>query len=100
MDELALIAVGADARGGLVPLLAHFGLVILVDVPRPLIKLVVAMGIGALLAKLAVAEIYPVLAKFGLIVDFKVGNVSHHFLTRTEVHLLLFTLGIEFHASL
>lgn len=92
VDELALVTVSTFSRGVNVPLLAHFGLVVLVEVALFDDQLHVAMSVGALSLELAAARLHEVLAQLRLVVDAKVFNILDHFLPRCEVHLFLLSL--------
>jgi hypothetical protein len=92
VDKLALLSVGTLARRRLMPLFAHFRLVILVRVLLPPVKLVIAMGVSAIFIELAIAELCKVFAKFGLVVESEVFDATEHFGTRSEVHLLFRSL--------
>lgn len=91
MDELALVAIRAQPRRLLVPLLAHFGLIVFVEAlwRRFHNKLSVAMSIGTVLIEFAGAALHEIAAQLSLVIELEVLNVSKHLLSRLEMHLLL-----------
>lgn len=92
MDELALVTISTFTRRINVPLLAHFSLIVLVEVALLDDQLNVAMSIGALSVELASARLHEVLAELSLVIDAEVLNILDHFLPRCEVHLFLLSL--------
>mmetsp|Transcript_14516 Transcript_14516/g.24779 ORF Transcript_14516/g.24779 Transcript_14516/m.24779 type:complete len:296 (-) Transcript_14516:212-1099(-) len=88
VNKLALFAVAALAGGGDVPLLAHFGLVVLVEAAGLAVELGVSVGVGTVLGELALARLHPVSAHLCFVVDPEVLYVPDHFGARGEIHLL------------
>lgn len=80
VNELALIAVGAESRCLLVPLLAHFCFVIFIETLRRCLydQFCIAMRIGALLIELARARFHKVAAQLCFVIDLEVFNVPKH----------------------
>ena len=91
MDELALFAVRAQSRRLLMPLLAHFGLVVFVEALRRRFhnELGVAVSVGAILIEFTGACFHEIAAQLRLVVELEVLNVSKHLLSRLKLHLLL-----------
>jgi hypothetical protein len=78
VDKLALVSVGALPWSLLVPLLAHFCLIVLVEALwRWLeVQLVVAVSVGAILVELARPAFHEVPAQLCLVIQLEVLNVS------------------------
>ena len=89
MYKLAFIAVSALARSGLMPLFAHFGLVVLIIHRWSQGKLMMAVSVAAFAFELAVAGFFPVAAELSLIVHAKIFNILEHLFPGRKVHLLL-----------
>lgn len=81
VDELTFLTISAVAWGCLVPLLAHFGLIILMWSDIPLVQFVETMCVSAVLIKLTVPELSPVLAHLRLVVDSEVLDIPEHLLS-------------------
>ena len=91
MDELALLAISAESRRLLMPLLAHLGLVVLVEAlwRRLHDELAVAVSVGAVFIEFASARIHEISAQLRLVIELEVLDVPQHLLSRLEMHLLL-----------
>lgn len=78
MYELALVSIGAFSGSRLMPLFAHFGLIVFVVHIGPDSEFMVPMRIAALAFKFAVACLDPVTAKLGLVVHPEIFNILEH----------------------
>ena len=77
VDELALLTISAEPWRLLMPLLAHFGLIVLVEALwRWLeVQLVVAVSVGAILVELARPAFHKVSAQLSLVIELEVLNI-------------------------
>ena len=93
VDKLALITVGTLPWRLFMPLLAHLGLVVLVEALWRWLnnKFVVTVSISAIVIELAETSLHEVPAQLCLVIQFEVLNVSQHLLSGLKVHLLLFS---------
>lgn len=94
MYKLALVSISTVAGARLVPLLAHFRLVIFMC-RFPCIQLVVAMSVGTIMIKLTGSIFHPVSTKFCFVIEPEVFDVFYHFFSAGEIHVL-FRPRLEF----
>lgn len=91
VDELAFVAISAESWRLLMPLLAHFGLVVFVEALRRRLhdELAVAVSVGAVIIEFAIARIHEISAQLCLVIELEVLDVAQHLLSRLKMHLLL-----------
>ena len=92
MDKLTLVTIWTPSWRLLMPLLAHFGFVILMWLLRLLAKFMKSVGVSTLVFELALSGLHEVSTKFRLVVEAEVLDISDHLCPRAEIHLLFDSL--------
>jgi hypothetical protein len=79
VDKLALVAIVAFSWSKLVPLFAHFSLVVFVQGGLLSFQFLEAVRVGAFVSKFTLTCLKPVLAQFSFIVNSEVLDIPDHF---------------------